>query len=201
MRRCSHRSGDAPAPPIILQISRYETHAFRQGRPPAPLDDDKKEGAEGEGEDDKRRSTRRQPTRRLRRNPPSADGWGDRYSPSWRERSPPIRTASPAARNRSRWATASAIHGAGWRLSTGERRRKLRLSYFLSPAQKRVSALLGRAFFLHYHPPYGWGVIMWLWGAIITLSPTHSRRAKRAYAQPALFVLRTDAERREARTR
>ena len=42
----------------------------------------------------------------------------------------PIRTASPAARNRSRWATASAIHGAGWRLSTGERRRKLRLSYF-----------------------------------------------------------------------
>ena len=110
-------------------------------------------------------------------------------------------TASPAARNRSRWATASAIHGAGWRLSTGERRRKLRLSYFLSPAQKRVSALLGRAFFLHYHPPYGWGVIMWLWGAIITLSPTHSRRAKRAYAQPALSVLRTDAERREARTR
>ena len=155
MRRCSHRSGDAPAPPIILQISRYETHAFRQGDPPHPLDDDKKEGAEGEGEDDKRRSTRRQPTRRLRRNPPSADGWGDRYSPSWRERSPPIRTASPAARNRSRWATASAIHGAGWRLSTGERRRKLRLSYFLS-AQKRVSALLGRAF-LTLSPPYGWG--------------------------------------------
>lgn len=92
-------------------------------------------------------------------------------------------------------------HSWGWRLSTGERRRKLRLSYFLSPAQKRVSALLGRAFFLHYHPPYGWGVIMWLWGAIITLSPTHSRRAKRAYAQPALSILRMDAERREARTR
>ena len=138
MRRCSHRS-EPPAPPIILQILTLRNACVSSERPRTPLDDDKKEGAEGEGEDDKRRSARRQPTRRLRRNPPSADGWGDRYSPSWRERSPPIRTASPAARNRSRWATASAIHGAGWRLSTGERRRKLRLSYFLSPAQKRVS--------------------------------------------------------------
>ena len=52
-------------------------------------------------------------------------------------------------------------HSWGWlAVSTGERRRKLRLSYFLSPAQKRVSALLGRPF-LHY-PPIWMGVIMWL---------------------------------------
>ena len=54
-------------------------------------------------------------------------------------------------------------HSWGWlAVSTGERRRKLRLSYFLSPAQKRVSALLGRGP-LTLSPPYGWGV-MWLWG-------------------------------------
>ena len=93
-------------------------------------------------------------------------------------------------------------HSWGWlAVVHGRETEKTPPLLFFSSAQKRVSALLGRAFFLHYHPPYGWGVIMWLWGAIITLSPTHSRRAKRAYAQLALFVLRTDAERREARTR
>ena len=91
-------------------------------------------------------------------------------------------------------------HSWGW-LAVVHGRETEKTPPLLFLAQKRVSALLGRAFFLHYHPPYGWGVIMWLWGAIITLSPTHSRRAKRAYAQPALSVLRTDAERREARTR
>ena len=135
----------------------------------------------------------------VRRNPPCGRMDGDRYSPSWRERSLPIRTASPAARNRSRWATASAIHGAGWRLSTGERRRKLRLSYFLA-LPRSACPRFWAGLFLHYHPHMDGGDNVAV-GAIITLSPTHSRRAKRAYAQPALFVLRTDAERREARTR
>ena len=66
-------------------------------------------------------------------------------------------------------------HSWGWlAVSTGERRRKLRLSYFLSPAQKRVSALLGETL-LHYHPIWMGGDNVAV-GAIITLSPTHSRR-------------------------
>ena len=95
-------------------------------------------------------------------------------------------------RQRHSWGWLAVVHGR-------ETEKTPPLLFLVLP--RSASALLGRAFFLHYHPPYGWGVIMWLWGAIITLSPTHSRRAKRAYAQPALFVLRTDAERREARTR
>ena len=53
-------------------------------------------------------------------------------------------------------------HSWGWlAVSTGERRRKLRLSYFLSPAQKRVSALLGETF-SYIITPIWMGVIMWL---------------------------------------
>ena len=79
-------------------------------------------------------------------------------------------------RQRHSWGWLAVIHGR-------ERRRKLRLSYFLSPAQKRVSALLAKAP-SYIIPPYGWGVIMWLWGAIITLSPTHSRQAGRMPSPP-----------------
>ena len=106
-----------------------------------------------------------------------AGGWmGDRYSPSWRERSPP--SARPHRRRAQKPVGNRQRHSWGWlAVSTGERRRKLRLSYFLSPAQKRVSALLGETF-LHYHPHMDGGDNVAV-GAIITLSPTHSRRTRK----------------------
>ena len=67
----------------------------------------------------------------------------------------PIRTASPAARSRSRWATASAIHGAGWRCPRARDGENSASLIFL--ALPRSACPRFWAGFSTLSPPYGWG--------------------------------------------
>ena len=108
------------------------------------------------------------PTRRLRRNPLRRMDGGS-PQPSWRERSLPHPHGLTGGAQQKPVGTASAIHGAGWRLSRARDGENSASLIFLSPPRS-ASALLGRAFFLHY-PPHMDGGDNVAGGAIITLSP------------------------------